>query len=91
MLTKTGKEIITITEGQLGHFTGNIIQLKDKNGKSIIIMSTEAYDSFTASQLKSLQNHGEILHSAIPIIEKLGGGGVRCMIAEVFLPKSTLQ
>jgi hypothetical protein len=30
---------------------------------------------------------GPLLIAAIPTIEQFGGGGVRCMLAEVFLPQ----
>ena len=90
-LTSTGKEIIEITEKQVKNFAGNILQVRNANGKSMIVMSEEAKDSFTKEQLKLLTKHGEILSSPIPTIEKYGGGGVRCMMAEIFLPTPTIR
>lgn len=90
-LKKTGKEVVKITEEQVNSFAGNILQVRNANGKSIIVMSEAAYSSYNAKQLKTILKHGEILHTPIPTIEKYGGGGVRCMMAEIFLPTPTLK
>ena len=47
-------------------------------------MSTSAYKSLTIKQKNKFNNHAEILHSDIRTIEMLGGGSVRCMLAEIF-------
>lgn len=90
-LKRTGKEIISISEEQVKNFAGNILQVRNANGKPIVVMSEAAHGSFTKNQLKSLQKHGHVLYSPIPTIEKYGGGGVRCMMAEIFLPTPTLK
>ncbi len=90
-LKKTGKEIIAISEEQVVNFAGNILQVRNSIGKPIIVMSEAAYKSFSGKQLKALDRHGHILFSPIPTIEKYGGGGVRCMMAEIFLPTPTLK
>ncbi len=89
-LQSTGKEIIGISEEQIHQFAGNILQVKNKDGDSFIVMSSAAFHAFNDDQLERLKIFGEILDSPIPTIETLGGGGVRCMMAEVFLPKPTL-
>jgi len=33
-----------------------------------------------------LEKHAELVPVPVPVIETVGGGGVRCMIAENFLP-----
>jgi hypothetical protein len=38
-------------------------------------------------QRRILESHAELLAVAIPTIEHIGGGGVRCMLAELHLPK----
>ncbi|MEM6643972.1 MAG: arginine deiminase-related protein [Bacteroidota bacterium] len=90
-LKKTGKEVIEISEKQVNSFAGNILQVRNAHGRSIIVMSEAAYQSYNSRQLKALQKHGTILSSPIPTIEKFGGGGVRCMMAEIFLPTPTLK
>ena len=90
-LKKTGKEVIAITEKQVNSFAGNILQVRNANGKAIIVMSEAARESYSGKQIKALEKHGHILSSPIPTIEKYGGGGVRCMMAEIFLPTPTLK
>lgn len=84
-LSKT-KEVIDITEQQMEQFAGNILQVKNRNNERLIAMSQSAYNAFTAEQREQLAQHGQLLPMAIPTIEGIGGGSIRCMLAEVFLP-----
>lgn len=86
-LNESGKEIIAITEKQMSHFAANILQLIGNNHKSYIVMSQNAYNSLSKQQLNQIEKHSEIIYSNINTIETCGGGSVRCMMAEVFLPK----
>jgi hypothetical protein len=87
-LKESGKEIISITEKQLSQFTGNMLQVKGHFEKSIIVMSENAYNSLSKHQISQIEKHGEIIYSDVNTIETCGGGSVRCMMAEVFLPIS---
>lgn len=83
-LKKNDKAIIEITEQQMHHFAGNMLQLCNKQGDKYLVMSKTAYDSFTEKQLNQLRSYNEFIITAIPTIEKHGGGGVRCMMTEIF-------
>lgn len=83
-LMKNNKVIIEITEAQMHHFAGNMLQLSNKQGEKYLVMSKTAYDSFTEKQLNLLRTFNEFIIAAIPTIEKHGGGGVRCMMTEIF-------
>lgn len=86
---KNKKDIVNITLKQMNQFAGNMLLLKDGIGKNLIVMSTRAHKSLSSKQIGQLKKHGQILHSDIKTIEDLGGGSVRCMMAEVFLdPKN---
>ena len=85
-LKQDGKTVITITEGQMHHFAGNMLQVQGKDQK-YIVMSLDAHTSLTKEQIKTLEKFGEILSSDLTTIETCGGGSARCMMAEVFLPK----
>lgn len=87
-LKESGKEVITITEEQMHHFAGNMLQVLGENEQRYLVMSTQAYTSLTPVQIKSIEKHCEIIHSSLNIIETCGGGSARCMMAEVFLLKS---
>jgi hypothetical protein len=82
-LENTKHEIIHISYEQMNSFAGNMYQLFNAEGKSLIIMSEQAFNSLNADQLKLLEKHGTLLYSALNTIEKHGGGSARCMIADV--------
>ena len=83
-LRSTAKEIIEISEDQMNHFAGNILEVKNIDGDPIICMSSQAYDSLEDEQKESLEKHGRIIYAPLFSIEKYGGGSARCMMAEVF-------
>ncbi|TDT47094.1 hypothetical protein CLV90_1165 [Maribacter spongiicola] len=86
-LKKDGKEVIVITEQQMHHFAGNMLQVLGSEDKRYMVMSSAAYDSLRPEQIAQIENHCAILHSSLHTIETCGGGSARCMMAEVFLPK----
>jgi hypothetical protein len=85
-LKKDGKEIIKISEAQMHHFAGNMLQLQGKD-KKYLVMSAAAHKSLNKEQIAAIEKHCEILSSDLTTIETCGGGSARCMMAEVFLPK----
>ncbi|MBN4070804.1 amidinotransferase [Olleya sp. AH-315-F22] len=87
-LKADNKEIITITESQANHFAGNMLQVKGEDNASYIVMSQAAYNSLSNIQITILEKHGKILYSSLDTIEACGGGSARCIMAEVFLPKT---
>ena len=86
-LRQDGKEVITIDEGQMNSFAGNMLQVRGFDDKRYLLMSQSAYDSLNAKQVQMIEKHCEIISSRLDTIEACGGGSARCMIAEVFLPK----
>ena len=83
-LTFSGKIVIPLTEKQLTQFAGNMLALTAIDGTALLVMSTRAYDALTTKQLLQLQQYVKLVHSPIPTIEDLGGGSVRCMLAEIY-------
>ena len=81
----SGKEIINISEEQVEHFVGNMLQVLGGNNEPITVMSQAAYDSLTPDQLQILEKEATLLSSDLSTIEACGGGSARCMMAEVFL------
>jgi len=87
---KNGQVVVEISFEQMNRFAGNMLQLKNDKNEKILVMSQAAYDSLEVSQIEQLQGFNKhLVSSPIPTIEKYGGGSVRCMMAEVFLPKKT--
>ncbi|WP_028023192.1 arginine deiminase-related protein [Enterovibrio calviensis] len=85
-LQKT-KDVISISEEQMGQFCGNVLQLKNDKDERLIAMSLSAYNAFTLEQKSILRRHGKLVPIDVSTIETIGGGSVRCMLAENFLPK----
>jgi len=83
------KKIIPITIHQMDHFAGNMLQVENKDGEKLLIMSTQAYESLTNGQVEELSAYNRIIHSPLTTIETNGGGSARCMMAEVYLPLAT--
>ncbi|WP_423149275.1 citrulline utilization hydrolase CtlX [Rubrolithibacter danxiaensis] len=86
-LKNTGKEIIEITEEQMNSFAGNMLELKNTHGESLLIMSEQALNSLRDDQISILKKHAKIISSSLNTIETNGGGSARCMIAEIHLPE----
>lgn len=87
-LKQSGKEVLAISEVQLHHFAGNMLQLKGENNKRLMVMSTSAYLSLNSKQIATIEKDSDIVHSSLEIIETCGGGSARCMMAEIFLPRA---
>ena len=81
------QEVIEITWDQVKSFCGNVLELSTEGGDRIVVMSETAKRAFRPDQLDKLEKWGgRIVSADIPTIETIGGGGVRCMLCEVFLP-----
>jgi len=83
-LSEAGKEVIEILSAQMSAFAGNAIQLQDRDGGKLLVMSETARSSLDDAQIGAIAAHTAIASFAIPTIEACGGGSVRCMIAEIF-------
>lgn len=82
-LRETNHEIININRDQMNSFAGNMYQLFNDKGESLIIMSEQAYRALEQDQINKLNKYGKLLYSPLYTIEKYGGGSARCMIADV--------
>lgn len=92
-ILESGKTIIELSEKQINNsFNGNMLQLKNKMGEKTLVLSQSAIDGLNAEQKNLLKSHNNILIEApIPIIETIGGGSVRCMMAEIFKPQPLIK
>lgn len=84
-LESAGREVVEITPAQMHAFAGNMLELAPPRSRAIT-MSASAWRSLDLAQRRSLERHGEIVTADIPVIERHGGGSVRCMLAEIHLP-----
>lgn len=86
-LENTGHEVITISYPQFLAFAGNMLCVENQKGIRYLIGSERAFASLDAQQIIQLQQKAELLPIPIHHIEQTGGGGIRCMLAENFLPR----
>uniref|UniRef100_A0A061RZ36 Amidinotransferase n=1 Tax=Tetraselmis sp. GSL018 TaxID=582737 RepID=A0A061RZ36_9CHLO len=77
--------VVEITRAQMGALCGNALEVVDGRGLPAMAMSTQAYNAFTADQRATILRHcASIIHAPIDTIERIGGGGVRCTLGEIF-------
>jgi hypothetical protein len=86
-LKENKKQLIEITEDQVNHFAGNMLQVEGANNELFLVMSQAAFDCLTSVQIQQITKHCKIISSSLETIETCGGGSARCMMAEIFLPK----
>jgi hypothetical protein len=82
-----GRTLIEVDYAQLRQFACNLIELRSRGGDPVIAVSSAARRSLRPDQLRLLESFGTLAESDIPTIEAVGGGSVRCMIADVHLPR----
>lgn len=87
-LRQSGRTVVEISAEQVNGFAGNVLEVRNADQQPLIAMSSAAHGAFTEEQRAILESHARIVHAPIPTIERLGGGSVRCMLAEVFLPQN---
>ena len=86
VLESTGRKVVDLSFDQMHSFAGNMLELRTQTGSLVVAMSATAAQSLTPQQHAAIEAGARIVSVPIPTIETLGGGSVRCMIAEVFLP-----
>lgn len=86
-LTAAGKEVVDISFAQMNRFAGNMLEVKNERGDTLIVMSKSAFDSLLPAQRAVLERYGKLIYADISTIETIGGGSARCMMAEVHLPE----
>jgi hypothetical protein len=84
-LEKTGKEIVELSADQIANFAGNAIELHNKDGEKLLVLSSRAVRALTENQREKLSRYARLVPLDLPTIE-LAGGSARCMIATIHLP-----
>lgn len=83
------KELLIVDYNQMTNFCCNILEVSNDRGESHLAMSTRAYQAFDDDQIALIEKYHHIVHSPLTTIENIGGGGCRCMLAQIFLPSKT--
>lgn len=88
-LAAGGRRLIAIDCAQMAAFSGNVLELRGADGRRVLAGSRCALDGLAPGQRDALAGCVDAIVSVpVPTIERLGGGSVRCMLAEVFLPRA---
>jgi len=90
-LRASGRELIEIGHEEIAQFAGNMLELACRDGarghRRVLVMSAAARQALAPQTLEQLAAcTDQVLAVPVPTIERLGGGSVRCMLAEVFVP-----
>lgn len=92
-LRRAGKEVLPISIAQMHRFVGNMLELRGRpapqlstNGRYILLSET-AFRALWPEQRLALERHAQLVPVPVPTIEAVGGGSVRCMLAENFLAR----
>ena len=83
-----GRTVVEVDYDQMEQFACNLIELKGRDDP-VIALSAAALRSYPPDQVRVLERFGVLIDIDIPTIETVGGGSVRCMIADVHLPRAT--
>jgi hypothetical protein len=85
-LEASGRAVIDLSPAELESFAGNVLELDGTKGP-VIALSAAALRSLKPATRAGFERHGCLVAADIATIERIGGGSVRCMLAEVALPR----
>lgn len=77
------KRVLDLEMPQMGAMCANVLELETPAGEPVVAMSSTAWNAYTPAQQAQLESVAMVVHAPIPTIERIGGGSVRCMIAEL--------
>lgn len=86
-LERSGHDVLRLSFDQLESFAGNMLELRNLAGERVIAMSQCAFQSLSDEQRGLLSANGKLAVADISSIEESAGGSVRCMLAEIHLPR----
>lgn len=82
---KHRRDVVEFTNDQMAAFCGNSLEVVNKDGEKILVMSAAGYKALRDEQRNHLTGfYKTILQPEIPTIEYYGGGSARCMMLELF-------
>src|SRR5262249_41689602 len=84
-LERTEKEIVELSADQIENFAANAIELHNKHGEKLLVLSSRAAGALSEDQRERLSRYARLMPLELPTIE-LAGGSARCMMATIHLP-----
>lgn len=86
-LEQSERDIVEIDLEQMRSFCANLLELRGAGDELLVALSERARAAFRAEQLELLERHARLIATPLDTLEELGGGGVRCALAEIHLPE----
>ncbi len=77
-------QILELDRNEIEGMCANMFNLLDSEGRHTIIMSDRAKRTYNPEKFQLLQENYKVLVANIDMIEHVGGGSTRCMLAEKF-------
>ena len=76
---------------EVSAFCGNCIELRsaDSNSRPKLAVSRRAERQLSAANVATLAKFVDVVVCDVDVMEHVGGGGIRCMIAGIHLPEAT--
>ena len=87
-LAQRGRTVLELSHDQVAAFAGNALELRAGDGHPVVAMSAQASAALDPSQRAAIAAYARIADTDIATIERCSGGSVRCMLAEIFLPRA---
>lgn len=83
----TKRKVFALSWAQVQAFAGNMLEVESRAGHPYFLLSDTARQALHPGQTRTLEQYGDLLPVSIPSIERVGGGSVRCMVADIYLPR----
>ncbi len=88
-LRASGREVVRVGHSEIEQFAGNMLELSTWDealgDSNVLVMSESARRGLSPETYTRISGATDtVLAVPVPTIERLGGGSVRCMLAEVF-------
>jgi hypothetical protein len=89
-LAAGGRRVLELDRAAMACFAANVLELRGTGGRPVLAASQRAFEGLGPRGRAAL---GQCVERSVvvpvPTIETLGGGSVRCMLAEIFLPRAS--
>jgi len=83
-LNEVPYQILEIDRMEIEGMCANMFNLVDMEGRNIVVMSERARKAYDPERFEELSSHYKVIVANIDMIEHVGGGSTRCMLAEKF-------
>lgn len=77
-------EILELSHKEIFNMCANMFDVLNLDNEHCVIMSKRAAENFTGPNFEKLQNSYKLVISDVTVIEDVGGGSCRCLLAEKF-------